>query len=262
MTGSLVVVGTGIKSLAHMTTDAKVAIQTADKVLYGACEMLTMDWIVKNSKSCECIDVLYQEGKDRMNTYNEMAEVILADVRSGLKVCLSVEGHPGIFVHVTHRCIRTARNEGYVARMIPGISAQDCLIADILIDPAQFGCQSFEATDFLLRGYKPDTTSMLVLWQVGCIGQAHYSTNRQPEQNVRILMEVLQNYYGPTHIVIAYQAALFSISSPKLVDVEIQYLDQCDLSLSTLCVPPLREGDIDLEGVKRLGLESLVKKNT
>lgn len=255
MNGSLTVVGTGIKSLAHMTTDAMVAIQTADKVLYGACEKLTIDWITRNAKSSEYIDVLYEEGKDRMDTYNSMAELILENVRAGHKVCLSVEGHPGIFVHVTHRCIRALRSEGYSVKMLPGISAQDCLVADILVDPAEFGCQSFEATDFLLRGYQPDTTSMLVLWQVGCIGQWHYSTHRQPEENVRVLKDVLSKYYSPVHKVFAYQAALFSISSPTIVETEIQDLDKCDLSLSTLYVPPLREGNVDIECIQRLGLE-------
>ncbi|WLA39760.1 SAM-dependent methyltransferase [Bradyrhizobium elkanii] len=252
--GLLTVVGTGIKSLAHMTTEAAAAIRHADKVLYGAGEPLTIDWIVRNAKSAECLDVLYEEGKDRMLTYNAMAEVILSYVRSGLKVCVSFEGHPGIFVDVAHRCIRTARTEGYQARMLPGVSAQDCLVADILIDPAEYGCQSFEATDFLLRGYKPDVTSMLVLWQVGCIGLSTFSRNRQPKKNVRILTEVLETSYGADHPVIAYQAALFSVSSPTIVETPLRRLPEYDLGLATLYVPPLREGLVNREYLARFGI--------
>jgi len=31
--------------------------------------------------------------------------------------------------------------------MLPGISAEDCLVADLGIDPASSGCQSYEAND-------------------------------------------------------------------------------------------------------------------
>jgi hypothetical protein len=36
--------------------------------------------------------------------------------------------------------------------MLPGISAEDCLFADLGIDPGIYGCQSYEATDFLANG--------------------------------------------------------------------------------------------------------------
>lgn len=252
--GSLTVVGTGIKSLAEMTAAAASAIRTADKVFYGAGEPLTIDWIVGNAKSAECLDALYEEGKDRMLTYDAMAEVILSHVRSGLKVCVSFEGHPGIFVHVAHRCIRAARAEGYQARMLPGVSAQDCLVADLLIDPAEYGCQSFEATDFLLRSYQPDVTSMLVLWQVGCIGLSIFSRNRQPEKNVRILAEALERHYGTDHMVIAYQSALFSISAPTIIETRLHRLPEYDLGLATLYVPPLHEGVVNLGYLKRFGI--------
>jgi precorrin-6B methylase 1 len=254
MVGSLTVVGTGIKSIAHLTTEATMAIRAADKVLYGAGEPLTTDWIIKNAKSSECLDLLYEEGKDRMMTYDAMTEVILSNVRAGLNVCVSFEGHPGIFVHVAHRCIRVARAEGYRARMFPGISAEDCLVADVLVDPAEYGCQSFEATDFLLRRYEPDVTSMLVLWQVGCIGLTVFSRRRQPEKNVRILTEVLMNFYGPEHIVIAYQAALFAISGPSITRTTLRQLPDHDLGLATLYVPPLREGTINREFLDRFGI--------
>lgn len=254
MGGALTVVGTGIKSVAHITPEAAMAIRTADKVLYGAGEPLTTDWIRKNARSAECLDLLYEEGKDRMVTYDAMAEVILSHVRQGLDVCVSFEGHPGVYVHVAHRCIRLARAEGYPARMFPGVSAQDCLFADLLIDPAEYGCQSYEATDFLLRCARPDVTSMLVLWQVGCIALAYFSRQRQPEKNVAILAEVLSGFYGPEHEVVAYQAPLFAVSKPTIIRTPLHRLAEHDLGLATLYVPPLREGSVNMELLDRFGI--------
>jgi hypothetical protein len=36
--------------------------------------------------------------------------------------------------------------------MLPAISAEDCLFADLGVDPADHGCPSYEATDFLVHG--------------------------------------------------------------------------------------------------------------
>ena len=59
-----------------------------------------------------------------------------------------------------------ARAEGFNARMLPGISAEDCLFANLGADPGTHGCQSFEATSFLLRKPKFDTLTHLILWQI------------------------------------------------------------------------------------------------
>ena len=56
-----------------------------------------------------------------------------------------------VFVQPSHESIAIARLEGFSARMLPGISAEDCLFADIGLDPGKDGCQSFEATDFLRK---------------------------------------------------------------------------------------------------------------
>jgi hypothetical protein len=57
---------------------------------------------------------------------------------------------------------------GVSARMLPGVSAEDNLIADLGVDPA--GLQSYEATGFLVYKYRFDTSAGLVLWQVGVLG--------------------------------------------------------------------------------------------
>ena len=58
-------------------------------------------------------------------------------------------GHPGIFAWSPHKVIKVARAEGYQAHMEPGISAEDCLYADLGIDPGRCGCQHYEASQLL-----------------------------------------------------------------------------------------------------------------
>ena len=64
--------------------------------------------------------------------------------------------------------------------MLPGVSAEDCLVADLGVDPGEHGWQSWEATGFLLRGFRPDPTAGLVLWQVDGIGKLDWNLDPDP----------------------------------------------------------------------------------
>ena len=59
--------------------------------------------------------------------------------------------------------------------MLPGISAEDCLFADLGVDPAEAGCQSYEATRFLERRPAIEPRAALILWQIGVVGSANHS---------------------------------------------------------------------------------------
>lgn len=65
---------------------------------------------------------------------------MLQEVRLGKKVVGVFYGHPGVFVSPSHRAISIARFEGYEAKMLPAVSAEDSLYADLGIDPSRPGC--------------------------------------------------------------------------------------------------------------------------
>jgi hypothetical protein len=252
--GSLTVVGSGIKAIAHMSAEAISAIRLADKVLYGACEPLTEDWILRNARSAESLDRFYVQGGLRMSAYQKMIGEITDHVRNGLRICASFEGHPGIFVYVSHESIRLLRSEGYQARMLPGVSTQEALFCDLLVDPGEYGCQSFDATDFLLRGYEPNVTSALILWQLSCIGDFRFWHTPGRQNHIDVLTEVLEKFYGPEHEVIAYQAPMFIISQPTITRTSIANLPNVNVDLATLYVPPLRPPSTDAQLAPLFGL--------
>lgn len=95
---------------------------------------------------------------------------MLMHLRKGQNVVGVFYGHPGVFVSPSHRSIAIARKEGYTAKMLPGISAEDCLFADLGIDPSIPGCLTYEATDMLIRNKPLNSSSHLILFQVGCVG--------------------------------------------------------------------------------------------
>jgi uroporphyrin-III C-methyltransferase len=115
---------------------------------------------------------LYQAGNSRAINYQQMTDRIVDAVKAGQKVCAAFYGHPGVFVNPSHAAIKKVRDLGLCAEMLPGISAENCLIADLGIDPAHYGCQSYEATQFLFRDYKLDPHMTQIIWQIGLAGEA------------------------------------------------------------------------------------------
>lgn len=107
-----------------------------------------------------------------MQSYTELthaSQVMLREVRAGHNVLGVFYGHPGVFVSPSHRAIAIARGEGYKAVMLPGVSAEDYLFAEVGFDPAVLGCMTCEATELLLRDRPLNTSIHNIIWQVGSI---------------------------------------------------------------------------------------------
>ncbi len=240
--GSLIVVGTGIRTVGQMTSEAIAWVRKADKVLYVISDPIAEAMIKDlNSAGAESLAGFYGPGKQRLDTYNEMIEHILACVRAGLVTCLACYGHPGVFVYPSHQSIRRARAEGYSARMLPAVSAEDCLFADLGVDPGINGCQSYEATDFLLNGRVIDTSSNVVLWQIGVVGDATFKPLGYDLSALPLLIERLCRYYPPTHPVYLYQAAVFPGCEATIIPVTVATLGTAPLSAGhTAYIPPAR----------------------
>jgi precorrin-6B methylase 1 len=254
--GSLTIVGTGITLLGQTTPEARAHIEQAEKILFLVADPITAYWIKRRNRSAESLHVFYKPGKDRLVAYLEMAERILSFVRKGLNVCAVFYGHPGVFVLPSHEAIRRARLEGFPAQMLPGISAEDCLFADLGIDPAESGCQNFEATDFLVYNRKFDPCCSLVLWQIGAIGHLDYKT-RFNLAGVQVLVQVLRKHYHPQHQTIIYEAAQYPVCDPIIHRVPLMKIPKARITpLSTLYVPPRSQRAPDLAMLKRLGVRA------
>ena len=250
--GSLIVAGTGIRCAGQLTTEALAWMRRADKLLYLVRDPVAQEAIRQLNAGSESLDDLYADGKPRRATYEQMVERILDRVRAGFVTVLAVYGHPAIFVRCTHESVRRARAEGFEATMLPAVSAEDCLFADLGVDPASHGCQSYDATDFFIHGRRVDTTSAVVLWQIGVFGEWTY----RPQGNVAaipLLVERLLTDYPPDHVVYVYEAAVLPGCEPFVSPVPLAALGQAWIPpMSTLYIPPARPTVLDPYAYGRL----------
>jgi hypothetical protein len=252
--GSLVVVGLGIQVIRQTTPETIYEIKSADKLFCLPADTITIEWLHQLNPTTESSIYLaesYVEKHFQQKNHDEWIENVLSYVRSGLRVCVATYGHPSVFVCAVHDAVRQAFQEGYLARILPAISAEDCLFADLGVDPRQ-GCQSFESIDFIVCERMVDVCSSLILWQVGVLGQNddHKSSS---SSGISLLVEALKNWYSSEYLVTVYEASNYPICKPRIESIPLSQLSEISLSSrSILYIPPLHTPEINKELANRL----------
>lgn len=237
--GSLVCVGLGMMLGAHLGPRARNQIEQADVVFVAASDALVELWLQEIRPDARSLQPFYAEGKPRHVTYREMTDAMLDEVRAGRRVCGAFYGHPGVFATVPHAAIGLARLEGFDAFMEPGVSAEDCLYADLGIDPGRVGCQHFEATQLLFYRRQIDPTAVLVLWQIAHTGDTSLAEGVTSAAHRQLLVDRLMQIYPADHQVTLYEAATVAISKPRIQQVALSDLAEALVRLhTTLVIPP------------------------
>lgn len=239
--GSIACVGIGMTLGSHLTPLARSHIQQADVVFAAVSDNIVEMWLERMHPDVRSLQSYYGEGKPRIDTYREWVEVMMSEVRAGKRVCGVFYGHPGIFAWSPHKVLEVARAEGYEARMEPGISAEDCLYADLGIDPGTFGCQHVEASQLLFYERSIDTTGHLVVWQIGMLGNRSVANADQGSAYRGLLVELLMQEYPGEHGVILYRCATLPIEHPHIRHLRLRELPLADIQQEeTLVIPPAR----------------------
>jgi precorrin-3B methylase len=239
--GSIVCVGTGMTLGAHMSPICRSHIEQADVVFCSAHPVMEI-WLTEMNADIRSLQYLYKEGKDRRTTYIEMVEVMMAEVRAGKKVVAAFYGHPGVFAWSPHKVIEEAKAQGYSAHMEPGISAEDCLYADLGVDPGKFGSQNFEASQFMFYQRNIDPSAYLILWQIGIAGDRSIKRFHTATAYRQLLTEMLNEYYPPEHMVALYECPTLSIDKARIDWIELKDFANAEVSLiTTMLIPPSRK---------------------
>lgn len=240
--GTLVVVGTGIRIGNQCTIEARHHIETADIVFEVVGDQLAQEFLRSLNPNVVTLQHLYGRDRARSDTYEAMVDTILGAVRDGKRVCAAFYGHPGVYVYPSHQSVRRARAEGFEAEMLPAVSADACVFADLGFDPGWIGCQSFEATDFVFNARKFDPTAVLMLWQIAVVGDRTLRVFESDPRRIALLAEVLMEEYPSDHLVTIYCAATLPLAEAEVQTLPLSRLAEAKITQeSTLIVPPLGE---------------------
>jgi hypothetical protein len=242
--GRLVVVGIGIQLAGHVTAAAQGWIRAADKVFYIAADPATVAWICRENPSATTLRLEPPQDTSRADVYDEMVDPVLDALSQSQLVCLISYGHPGVLVGPVQRAVERAGEAGYPARLLPGISAEDCLFADLGQDPGETGWQSYDATDFLIHNRRVDPSSALILYQVAMVGSPYHQD--YTAKALPVLVEQLASIYGMSHQVMVYEAAVLPIHAPEMTWYSLSEIQPEHIAAeSLLYVPPSEAPKLD-----------------
>jgi len=251
--GSLIIVGTGIMFPNQMTLEAAETMKNADIVFFNVgIHALAIDWIKNNTKKSFDLYSFYDDGKDRSESYHEMVSAMVDSVKAGKKTVGTFYGHPGVFVGPGFTALQKCRELNYPAQMLPGVSAVDCMFADLEFDPAFSGCLMVEASEYVLMKKKMDTHPPLVIWQAGVIGDATFA-KKGTSDHVDILRRRLLEDYPEDQTIIAYIAATLPGMKPDVEVGTIKDIEKMNINASSTClVPPINIAAVNKEVVALL----------
>ena len=233
----LIICGTGIQYLTHLTHEAKLHISTSEIVLYLLNDPMTKKWIVENSQQSEDLDILYRSSNMRIDAYKAIENYIIATLEKYEHVCVALYGHPCICAMPALAASEWAVKNNIFVKILPGISADACLFSDLLINPLKYGLQSYEATDFIKSNRNFDLTSNLLLWQVSNIlTSEHYKEVNYA--GLELLKSKLLKKYRKNKTIIVYEASLYSHFESKIQEIELNKLLAAEFSaLSSIFIP-------------------------
>lgn len=242
------IAGLGIRSVAQVTRETEHAFRRCRAILFVDGGIATEDWL---RTLCPVVRPLYgesyAEGGARRAAYRHMAAEVIGAALDTAPVAFAMHGHAIVGAAAPQLIKRAADALGLSVEVLPGISAADCLFADLMFDPVAKGVQMYEATDLLLRRRPLQPDVPLILWQVGtvesCLHTAHAA---RPERFARLTAYLL-TFYPADHPA----TAVFSSPHP-LAPSAIDSFPLSDLGAraahlhagTTLFVPPHGERPI------------------
>ena len=239
--GSLTIVGTGLRP-GHLTRESLAEIEAADELFHLASEPVLAAWLETLHPRATSLQPHYVAGVERASTYEAIVEAILAPARGGSRVAAAFYGHPGVFVTPSHAAVARAGTEGIPVRMLPAVSAEDCLFADLGIDPGRSGCQSYEASYFLERRPPLDTYAHVLLWQISVVGERRAVAEPRRDGLVGLTRALLE-HYAPEHVVVVYEASPYPLVEPLADRIPLRDLPEHEVNpMATLVVPPAERG--------------------
>lgn len=232
---NLIVVGSGIKSVAHLTKETQHIIKNADKVLYLVNEDYLKAWIEKEAQDAESLESIYFSTTKRIDAYYLITQYILDEYEKVNNLCIIFYGHPTIFAESALNAVKKIKAKKGNAIILPAISTMDCLFSDLLIDPGESGCFTLDATELLLYERTIDTAAHIILWQVAHLGMH----DTQPTNKISILVDYLQRYYASTQPLCIYEAAFLPTQKSRQEWIKLNELMSANIRpISTLYFPP------------------------
>ncbi len=254
----LYVVGLGIVSVRQVTREAESAMRRSNEIFYASDAIGIEDYL---HSLCENVTEIYvftlKEGEARLPKYNLIAAKVLEAALDHPPISFAIAGHPLVFVLPTRLITAVADQLGLRVKVLPGISAFDCMIVDLQIDPGMLGVQMFEATGLLLQERELQPDVLCFLWQIGAIETGLFTRSRSVLGRFARLQKHLLKFYPGDHQVKLVYSSSHPLAAATVLEFSIEemHLHAAEIHPgATLYIPPAATPKLkDLELAELVG---------
>ena len=204
MVTDVYIVGLGVLNVDQITRETERVIRRSNEVLYVDTGVATRAYLKSLCpRVTSLFETSYEEDGHRLNAYHHMAARVLDAAMDHPPVTFAMHGHPIVGAYAPFLIRDMARLLSLEVLVLPGISAKDCLCAELMVDPCVVGMQMYEATDLLLRRrpLQPDVPALI--WQIGCVETRLHTTRVSRPERFERLRSYLLRFYPPQHEVTA-----------------------------------------------------------
>ena len=177
MTADITIVGVGLLGIAHMSREAEDAVRTARVVFCSTYNAGIAEHVrslhpgvdLRSSEENE-----YRVGMHRPDMYRRMATVVLDTAREGPGVVMLAPGSAVVIDLVTQLVLDGARDAGLRARVLPGISSIESVLAEVQYDVSA-GVQVVLAQKLVLQRKVLDPTVAAIVMQPAYFDTLHFA---------------------------------------------------------------------------------------
>ena len=194
------IVGLGVLNVDHLTRETERVIRRSNEVLYvdtGIATRAFLEGLCPRVTSL--FETSYEEQGPRLNAYHHMAARVLDAALDHAPVTFAMHGHPVVGAYAPFLIRDMARLLDLEVLVLPGVSAMDCLFAELMVDPCVAGMQMYEATDLLLRRRPLQADIPALIWQIGCVETRLHTTRVSKPERFERLRSHLLRFYPPEH---------------------------------------------------------------
>jgi uncharacterized protein YabN with tetrapyrrole methylase and pyrophosphatase domain len=241
------IVGLGIIGIHQLTREAEETIRRCRHTFVVDSGFGVVPYLKGICGTVTDLVPLYQRGKNRLDTYRQMAARVVNAALTSPPVCFATYGHPLVYCDPSVLIQRAAKVFNLRIEVFPGISALDALMVDLGVDVGTDGVQMYEATDLLMRRRPLQDDVSCIIWQADVVGEPTYKTRRASTRRFLPLQNYLLEFYPPKHPITLVLSRTFPLQRSI---IETYRMESLALQLGqgpqagTLYIPPVRRREI------------------
>lgn len=216
----LYLLGSGIKGNLQFSVESIQALQVC-RVAYVLHDDLAVHSFIRK----HCADVrdlihIYKEHSERKEVYRSIAELLIAESKSGPGVAFVVHGHPLFLVSATDYLLELSERHEIKIRVLPAVSSFDTILCDLGFDYG-YGLQILEATTMINRRWKPNPSIPALVFQLATVMNPLVTREAPPPLVLKPLVEHLSSSYPSTHKCTIVYSATHVLEQSTLVDIPL-----------------------------------------